>query len=244
MPQERGGERAVVAQAVEGDGAGVGGEAHQHAAGRLDRRKARGEHGAGLGRAKRLAELIFEWIVPTGVEQHDLDVGAALHLGGDGADIPGLGRNVGLGGDTCIDGHDIVPAVNLESVPGVEEQRQVDAVRTAAKVGDKGAHPGLVHVDFQIDLEIERSKDLGQRCRVVRGVSERRDVQVTAISDQQGHTSGLLSTPGGKGAKEYGDSHGRHEPQSLDPFATIGRPSHVVAPLSPRSEYAGKTKAC
>jgi hypothetical protein len=151
--------RGVAAFAVERDGARRGGERHEQAAARVDAREAAG--GAG------------ERVVAAGVEHHDVEPVAGRrhlvdHFGGGHRGAPELVAAA----DLRADRHDVVLAVHLHAVAGIEEQADPAlGLERLAERARRLAHGALVGIGAQDHLEAGRAQRRRHVARVVERIA-------------------------------------------------------------------------
>ena len=131
-----------VAEGDEGAGAGL------HAAEPLGDRRRRA--------VLRCRQLLFERIVAAGVEEDDVGLGAALELLHDARQRHQRDVDLGLVFDLRVDGHEIVLAVHLQPVAGIEEQRDVGLFGGAPELDQRLDQRAAVEVGAADDLEAER----------------------------------------------------------------------------------------
>ena len=168
LPDERAGVGRVAAVPVEGDVAGLGGEADQ----RADARLGGGEPAADIGGAGAHGprKIARERVVAAGVEEQDIGLRLPLHRALDEVEPDHL--EVERRGGIClrVDRDQVVLPAHLQPVPGVEEEADGGTPQRAGELGHLAVEGGLVEVDAFDDLEVELAQRGGHIGGVVLGI--------------------------------------------------------------------------
>ncbi|MCY1517586.1 hypothetical protein D9M68_522720 [compost metagenome] len=171
--------------AVERDIAGLGGKGDQRADAGADLGKSAadrgrsGAHGAG--------EIDRERIVATGIKQHDIDPGAALHRRQDQVHRHRLEIEIDMGGELGVDRGKIIFAVHLKTMAGIVEKRQIGAIQTVDEIAQYAPHAREVEIHTGHHLEAEPF-ELGRHVgSVIAGIGQRRHMLIGGIADDQRH---------------------------------------------------------
>ena len=179
------GEGRVAPGAVEGDVAGLGGEADQGADARFDRcqssgnRRRSGSEGSG--------QIACQGVVAAGVEEEDVGLGRSFHHALDELKRHGLELERGGGFELGVDGHEVVLPRDLQSMPRIEEEPDFRPVQGLGKVPDLAVHGGLIEVQADDGVKAEALEDGGHVGRVVTGVAQRVRVPVGGVADDERH---------------------------------------------------------
>ena len=208
----------MLAFAVQRHVAGRGGKGNRHAApGVLDIHpgEARTDIDRARGAAQRPRERARQRVVAAGVQHDEAHPVGTLHLLGNEVDLDRLPVERGGLGHLGVDRDQVVPAVDREAVPGVEEQGEVGVGGQPGELAHRGAEfiPGeVVSVDGDEPEFLERG---GDRLGIVAGISQRLDTGVSTVSDNKGHTlfEGVRLSPHSKGNDEqhrHQKLHNRH----------------------------------
>src|SRR5690348_9415225 len=136
MAQQRSGEGAVAALAVERDVAGLSREGDHHADRLVDPRKA----AADLDRAARCGKRGGERVVAAGIEEYHRDAAVALELFEHEVELDGLEVEIGIRLELGVHRREEVLAVDLEAVPGIEEKTDVGAGELGCELSDALLH--------------------------------------------------------------------------------------------------------
>ena len=186
---QRARERAVGAfLAVERGLTGTGGEGDQGAFAGLHFRKA-GLHRHAAGRPGIGLDLGGKRIVAAGIEEHQLDLGVAHGLVERQIDVDGGAElDVHFRFDVGVDRQQIVHAADGDAVAGVEEHRDVGALRLFAELEQPFGHLVAGEVGAFDDFESHIAKHARYRLGVDRGVGERLNILVGAVADDKGNT--------------------------------------------------------
>ncbi len=171
--------------AVERGLAGAGGERDQRAFAGFHLRKPRlHRHAAGGG--IRL-DLGGERIVAAGIEEHQLDLGVAHGLVEREIDIDrGAQFDIHFRFDVGIDRQQIIGAADGDAVAGIEEYRDVGALRLLAEFEQPLGHLVAGQVSALDDIEADIAKHARHRLGVNRGVGKLGDILVGAVADHKG----------------------------------------------------------
>ena len=132
---------------------GIGGNPRY---GKLDPRKAARDAGIPVGRSHGARQLGRQGIVSTGVEYENSHAGAAVEGTLNFVQCNELKTNADLVLELRAHRHEIVVAVVLHAVPGIEKQADVGAGRGSGEFGQCLQEALFVSVDTQNDFEPER----------------------------------------------------------------------------------------
>ena len=183
---QRAGERAVGAfLAVERGLPGAGRECDQGAFAGFHFGKTR-LHIDAAGRGVRL-HLRGKRIVAAGIEEHQLDLGVAHGLVERKIDVDRRTElDVHFGFDVGVDRQQVVGAADGDAVAGVEEQRDVGALRLLAEFEQPLGHLVAGEVGAFDHLEADIAQHARHRLGVDRRIWKRLNVLVGAVADDKG----------------------------------------------------------
>ena len=143
---------------------------HHHALGLIDAGKAAGRR---RQTAKRPLQAIGERIIAAGIKNHDLDAIGAVQRSRDVLQADHLVTHADLVLELRIGRHQVIAALELHGVAGIEEQGGVGVGRPPRKVGERKIHVALGRVDRGFHLEAEGLENCGNVLRVVARVRQR-----------------------------------------------------------------------
>ena len=163
---------------------------HRHAAGRRTR-----------------PDLGGKRIVAAGIEEHQLDLGVAHGLVERGVDIDRSAElDVHLRPDVGIDWEQVVGAVDGDAVAGIEEHRDIGALRLLAEVEQLLRHRVAGQVGALDHLEPDIAQHRRHRLGVDRRVGKLGDILVGAVADDKGDAAVGLGDAGGEQHAEQGNN--------------------------------------
>ena len=132
-----------------------------------------------------MRQLLFERIVAAGVEEDDVGLGAALELLHDARQRDQRNVDLGLVFDLRVDRHEIVLAIHLQAVAGIEEQRDVGLLGGPAELDQRLDQRAAVEVGAADHLEAERLEALRHVVGVVARIGELRREFIGRVADDQ-----------------------------------------------------------
>ena len=136
-------------------------------------------------RAHGARQVLGQRIVPAGIEEHQVGLGAALHLLQHQIDRHGLEVEIALGVETGIDRGDVVLPRHLQAMAGIEEQRHVGAAQGLLERADGLLGGGPVEVASLDDLEAETSQRHRHAAGIVGRIGELHRVLIGRVADHQ-----------------------------------------------------------
>jgi hypothetical protein len=180
---QRRGERAVLAFAVGGGRAGLGGERDQRVGrDRLDL----GEAAADRARLDGALHGPGERIVAAGVENDQAQPLGGLEQPHHAVERDRLVLDVDVALERGVDGEEIVGAVDLDAVAGIEHDGDVGLVRVLGEVAERAAHLDAGEIVLGgDDLEARLFEHGGDGGCVIDRIGERPDIGVIGIADDQ-----------------------------------------------------------
>ena len=138
-------------------------------------------------------------------------------------------RNVAFAIELCIDGREIILAVEGKSVPGqVDKQHGVgsDGLGLGEKVPKRLDEIDLVEIGALDDFEPDRAQRLGHQPRIIERGRQRR-LPVLGIADDEGDARRLLCADGhslNPHEKSEGDQRNQPPDHQVTPCLQCGRP--------------------
>ena len=196
-----------------------------------------GLHRHAAGRRIRL-DLGGERIVAAGIEEHQLDLGVAHGLVEREIDVDGGAElDVHFRFDVGIDRQQIVGAVHRDAVSGIEEYRDIGALRLLAEFEQPLGHLVAGQVGALDDFEADIAKHARHRLGIDRWIGKLGDILVGAVADDKGDAA---VRPGGVGGEHHAnqgknDGEGAHlkSPGGIEYFetATLGAKLHEKTTL-------------
>ena len=181
--EQRGRERRVPARAVAGHGVRLRGEGDEGARARLDAAETLVErHRRAVHRGR---QLLGEGIVAAGIEEDDVGAAAAVELLHDAGQRHQRQVDFRFELDQRVDRHQIVLAVHLQPVAGIEEQRDLGLFGGAAELDQRLHQRAPVEIGAAEHLEAQPLQLLRQVGGVVLRVPQLPDMLVGRISDHQ-----------------------------------------------------------
>ena len=161
-----------------------------------------GLHIDAAGRGVRL-DLGRKRVVAAGIEEHQLDLGVAHGLLEREVDVDGGAElDVHFGFDVGVDRQQIVGAGDGDAMTGVEEQRDVGALRLLAEVEQPLGHLVAREIGALDHFESDIAQGRGHRLRIDRRVRQRGYVLVGAVTNDEGDT---LLGAGGTSREDHAD---------------------------------------
>nr|WP_229193350.1 hypothetical protein [Bradyrhizobium brasilense] len=204
--EQRRGERAVAAVAVERNGAVACGIGDQHIADRLDAAESAAGGGAG---GERAAHLRRERIVATGIEDDEAEACGVGDLQHHALQADRFIGGVGIALQLGIDRDKPVVAVDLHAVAGEVHCRHVGAGGIASE-GDQAA-PHLVEAGIG-DQRHGKAEALQRGCDIagiIRRIGQRRHAFVGAVADHQRHPLAVGRSRRGEARQRRGNGQSR-----------------------------------
>ena len=134
------------------------------------------------------AEPALERVAPRGIDQGDLDAGAAVvDLAEDGLEAETVAANVRFGPDLRVDRDHVALPAGLDAKAGEEDERDRSRLDLAVKAVEGAAHRVAGEVFTDIDTEAVALELVGDVTGVVDRFLERRfGVRVFRVADHKG----------------------------------------------------------
>src|SRR5262249_39682027 len=155
-------------------------------------------------------------IVTAGVKENEVDALARLHLGQHDLHVDGVEGEVSGFHQLGVDRNEVVLAGNLDTVTGVEEQRDPGAIELVAEGADVLLHAAAVEVDALDDIEADFAQRLRDVCGVVLRVDQLGSGRICAIADDQRHALLGEGRHGGKNSRQKAEARGKEAKTSHD----------------------------
>ena len=199
---------------------------HQRAVRRDHRRKAGG----------KAAEPALERVAPGGVDQRDLDAGAAaVDLAQHGFEAETVAADVRFGPDLGIDRNHVALAAGLHAKAGKEQQRHRARLDLAVQAVEGPAHLLGGQVFADVDIEAVALELFGDVARIVDRLFQRRfGVRIFRVADHQ-----RIALTGCERRGDRRDSKKQCKEQCEADFHNDGSPDHgspaKIAPIPARA---------
>ena len=183
MLQQRAGERAVRALPVGRDRSGLRGKRDQRVRARhVDL----GEPLADRAGRDGAPHLFHEGIVTAGIEDHEPQALGRFDRGEEAIEWNRLVLDVEIPLELGVGRHQIIRAVHLEPMTGVEHDRHVGVARVQGKLADRAPQIEGEDVAANLDhVEADVLEQLGDRGSVVRRVGKRDRVLIARVADDE-----------------------------------------------------------
>ena len=108
-----------------------------------------------------------------------------------------------------IDRHEVVLAVNLQAVAGIEEQREVGAVELAAELADRVVHGAPIEIAAFHHIEAKPAQRRRHVARVIGRIGQAAGDAVVAVADDERDLAGECARAGDRRCRKCRDSRRR-----------------------------------
>jgi len=223
---QRGGERTVVAVAVTGHRAGLGGVGDQRVRHRrFDLREPAPDRAAGDAALHRLGERI----VAASVQDHELEALDRIERLEHAIERHGFVLDVEIAQQPRVRGHQIIGAVDLDAVTRIIDHRDIGIAGNLGEFADRAAQVGNAEVTPAVDrVEAGLLEQCGHGVGVARRVGEPRHLLISGHADHQ-RDALVRQRLSSRKAEQKGEENQEYEPHSRRPTAQLL--NHTNQPL-------------
>ena len=205
---------------------------HQRSIRRNHRRKA----------SRKAAEPALERIAAAGVEQGNLDTGAAVvDFAQNRFEAEAVPANVGFGPDLGVDRYHVALARGLDAEAAEEQQHDRSRLDAAVEAIERAPHAVDVQIFSDLDIEAVTPEFVGDVAGIVDRLLERRlGVGILGVADHQRKPVGM-ATCGDRSVDQRNRRNQGHEQCEANSHVTAAQPARRRLQLAPRRPYSTQT---